>query len=51
MGLKQITADPCLYYRWVDRGLVMMMSWINGNAIVGQESNVMELKKDLMNQY
>jgi hypothetical protein len=31
--------------------LVMMMSWIDDNAIVGQESNVMELKKALMNQF
>ena len=29
----------------------MMMSWIDDNAIVGQESNVMELKKALMNQF
>ncbi len=29
----------------------MMMSWIDDNAIVGQESNGMELKKDLMNQF
>ncbi len=28
----------------------MMMSWIDDNAIVGQESGVMELKKALMNQ-
>ena len=29
----------------------MMMSWIDDNAIAGQESNIMELKKDLMNQF
>ena len=29
----------------------MMMSWIDDNAIVGQENNVMELKKALMNQF
>jgi hypothetical protein len=51
MGLKQSTADPCLYYKWVNRWLVRMMSWINDNAIVGQESNVMDLKKALMNQF
>ena len=28
-----------------------MMSWIDDNAIVGQESDVMELKKALMNQF
>jgi hypothetical protein len=50
MGLKQSTADPCIYYRWVEGQLVMMMSWIDDNAIVGQESKVMHLKKALMNQ-
>jgi len=29
----------------------MMMSWIDDNAIVGQENDVMELKKALMNQF
>jgi hypothetical protein len=29
----------------------MMMSWINDNAIVGQESEVLDLKKALMNQF
>ena len=28
-----------------------MMSWIDGNAIVGQESGVMELNKAIMNQF
>jgi hypothetical protein len=51
MGLKRSTADPCLYFKWVDGRLVMMMSWIDDNAILGQESDVMELKKALMNQF
>ena len=51
IGLKPSTTDPCLYYKWVDGWLVMMMSWINDNAIIGQESDVMDLKKDLMNQF
>jgi hypothetical protein len=51
MGLKQSMADPCLYYKWVNRRLDMMMSWIDDNAIVGQESDVMALKKALMNQF
>jgi hypothetical protein len=29
----------------------MMMSWIDNNATIGQESNVMDLKKALMNQF
>jgi len=51
MGLKRSTADPCLYFKWVNGRLVMMMPWIDDNAIFGQESDVMELKKDLMNQF
>ncbi len=48
MGLKQSTADPCLYHKWEDGQLVMMMSY---NAIVGQDSDIMDLKKALMNQF
>ena len=51
MGLKQSMADPCLYYKWVNGRLVMMMSWIDDNAIVGQESDVIDLKKTLINQF
>ncbi len=29
----------------------MMILWVDDNAILGQESNVMELKKALMNQF
>jgi hypothetical protein len=35
----------------MDGRLAMLISWIFDNAIVGQESDVMELKKDLMNQF
>jgi hypothetical protein len=51
MGFKQSIADPCLYYRLVEEQLVMMISWIDANAIVGQESEVINLKKPLMDQY
>ncbi len=51
MGLKRSTTDPCLYYKWVDGWLVMMMSWIDDNAIIGQEKYVLDLKKALMNQF
>ncbi len=51
MGLKQSTADPCLYYKWVEEQLTMMISWIDDNAIVGKESDVMDLKKALMDQF
>ena len=50
-GTKRSTADLCLYYQWVNGRLVMRMSWIDDNAIIRQENDVMELKKALMNQF
>jgi hypothetical protein len=33
MGLKQSTSNPCLYYKWVEGQLVMMMSWIDDTIV------------------
>jgi len=43
MGLSRSHADPCLYYKWVVGRLVMMISWIDENAIVGKEQDVFDL--------
>ncbi len=51
MGLAQSNTDPCLYFKWVEGKIVMMMSWINDNAIVGQDSDVLNLKRELMKQF
>jgi hypothetical protein len=49
--LKQSSANPCLYYKWVDGRLVIMISWINNNMILGPSNLVMQLKKDFMQQF
>ncbi len=51
MGLTRSSADPCLYYKWNDGRLMMMLSWIDDNAIVGYKIDILDLKKDLMNQF
>jgi hypothetical protein len=51
IGLKQSSANPCLYYKWVDGRLVIMISWIDDNMILGPSNLVMQLKKDLMQQF
>jgi hypothetical protein len=51
MGLTQSNADPCLYFKWVYGRIVMMMSWIEDNAIIGQESDVLNLKNELKKQF
>jgi hypothetical protein len=49
--LKMSTADPCLYYKWERGSLVIMISWINDNIILGPEDLVMQVKTNLMKQF
>jgi hypothetical protein len=51
IGLKPSSADPCLYYKWEGGRLVIMISWINDNMIVGPSDLVFKLKSNLMDQF
>ncbi len=51
MGLTQSNADPCLYFKWVKGRIVMIKAWIDDNAIIGQESDVLDLKNELKKQF
>ena len=41
IGLKRSSADPCLYYKLEGGRLVIMISWINDNIIVGPSDLVL----------
>jgi hypothetical protein len=51
IGLKCSTADQCLYYKWVEGRLVILISWIDDNMILGPSDLVMQIKNDLMKQF
>ncbi len=51
MGMTRSTADPCLYFKWSDHGLVLIASWIDDNLIIGSEKGVIEVKADLMSRF
>ncbi len=51
IGVKRSSADPCLYYKWEGGRLVIMISWINDNMIVGPSDLVLKLKSNLMEQF
>ncbi len=46
MGMKRSTADPCLYYKWMENGLVMIVLLINDMLIVGNETPALEIKRN-----
>jgi hypothetical protein len=50
IGLKRSTADPCLYYKWKTKNLVIMILWIDNNIILGPEDVIMQVKANLMKQ-
>jgi hypothetical protein len=51
IGLKHNSADSCLYYKWKGERLVIMISWIDANMIVGPSDLVLKLKSNLMEQF
>jgi hypothetical protein len=52
IGFERSMSDPCLYYKWTENnGLVIIVSWIDDNLIVGSEAAVLEAKKDMMNRF
>ena len=51
MNMERSMADPCLYFLWTEHGLVIIVSWIDDNLIVGSEKAVKVIKSELMNRF
>ena len=51
MGMLRSTADPCIYFDWSQRGLVVIASWIDDNLIVGSKEAVSHTKEALMSRF
>ena len=43
LGNTRSKADPCIYYKWTNAGLVVWTSWIDDNVMMGPEK---EMKKE-----
>ncbi len=48
---EQSRADPCLYYRWSKRGLSIWTSWVDNLFGTGNEPDVQEARKKILNQF
>jgi len=49
MRYSQSPADPCMYYCWTMKGLIIWLSWIDDCLIAGNHDGV-ELAKEQMKQ-
>jgi hypothetical protein len=51
MEMVQSTTDPCLYHKWGEEGLVLIVLWIDDNLIIGSKKAVEKAKKYLMERF
>ncbi len=51
MGMMQSTADPCLYHKWGEEGLVLIVSWIDNYLIIRSKKAVEKTKKVIMERF
>ncbi len=51
MEMMRSTADPCLYHKYGEEGLVIIVSWIDNNLIIGSMIAVEKTKEDIMERF
>ena len=44
-------ADPCLYYRWKNGRLALMVSWVDDIMALGHPEDVKQIEEDLKNAF
>jgi len=44
-------ADPCLYFKWTNQGLVIWMSWVDDCFVCGNKKLVLEEKEKFKQQF
>ena len=51
MGYERSNADPCLYYKRDDNGLIIWISWVDDCLCVGSKQSVMNGKSEMMGRF
>jgi hypothetical protein len=50
LGFKYNRADPCLYFKWSENGLVMWASWVDDILGIGKKADVLKAKENISGQ-
>ena len=51
MNFEKSWADPCLYHKWTDDGLVLWLSWIDDCLCVGSKENVVKSRDEMLRRF
>ena len=47
MKYKRSNADPCLYYKWNNDGLILWISWVDDCLVAGPKKQVLKAKSEM----
>jgi hypothetical protein len=51
MKYQRSKADPCLYYSWTNKGLVLWISWVDHCLVVGNKKAVDQAKQQMKKRF
>ena len=51
MNVLKSKVDPCLYYKWEPKGLVIWLSWVDDCLVVGPKPAVMRARDEFMARF
>lgn len=51
MKYARSKADPCLYFSWTVKGLIVWISWVNDCLVCGKETGVLLAKRQMMDRF
>ena len=51
MQYEKSKADPCLYFKWKRKGLVIWMSWVDDLFVTGNTEDVHFEKNEMMMRF
>lgn len=51
MGFECSKADPCLFYKWTTKGLVLWITWVDDCLVCGHKESALEANGQLMDRF
>jgi hypothetical protein len=51
MNMAKNAVDPCLFYQWIDKQLIVILLWVDDFAIFGPDELVPGIKNELLSLF
>jgi Reverse transcriptase (RNA-dependent DNA polymerase) len=51
LGFTRSIADPCLYFKWTDKGLCLWLSWVDDCLMMGPEEEIQKVRRGILSHF